>query len=67
MKIGLSLSRCIRDIWEGHVEEMLLNLSKQEFYQDEVVRHGMIRSKTTYHYVRNVMERYRQWSEAYPE
>ena len=21
MKIGLSLSRCIRDIWEGHVEE----------------------------------------------
>ena len=55
------------NLWEGHVEEMLLNLSKQEFYQDEVVRHGMIRSKTTYHYVRNVMERYRQWSEAYPE
>ena len=54
-------------VWEGNVEAMLLNLSKQEYYQDPVVRHGMMRSKTTYYYVRHVMERYRQWSEVYPE
>lgn len=53
------------NIWEDNVEKMLLNLSKQEYYQDEVVRHGMMRSKTTYHYVRSVMKRYFEWVAVY--
>lgn len=53
--------------WENNVEAMLLNLSKQEYYQDDVVRHGMMRSKTTYHYVKSVMKRYQEWSAIYPE
>lgn len=53
--------------WDGNVESMLLNLSKQEYYQDEVVRHGMLRSKTTYNYVRSVMKRYKEWAAVYPE
>ena len=44
---------------------MILNLSKQEYYQDEVVRHGMMRSKTTYNYVREVTERYFEWIQIY--
>lgn len=52
-------------VWDDNVEKMLLNLSKQEFYQDEVVRHGMMRSKTTYYYVRNVMKRYKEWEAIY--
>lgn len=52
-------------IWDDNVEKMLLNLSKQEYYQDEVVRHGMMRSKTTYLYVRQVMERYIEWAGVY--
>ena len=52
-------------IWDDNVEKMLLNLSKQKYYQDPVVRHGMIRSKTTYKYVRSVIQRYYEWAEIY--
>ena len=52
-------------IWDDNVEKMLLNLSKQEYYQDEVVRHGMMRSKITYHYVNAVMKRYLEWVAVY--
>jgi membrane-bound lytic murein transglycosylase F len=53
------------NVWDDNVEVMLLNLSKQEYYQDEVVRNGMLRSKTTYHYVRSVMGRYLEWAAVY--
>ena len=36
-----------------------------DFHQDEVVRHGMLRSKTTYKYVRSVIERYNEWTAIY--
>ena len=52
-------------IWDENVEKMILNLSKQEYYQDEVVRHGMMRSRTTYNYVREVTERYFEWASIY--
>lgn len=52
-------------IWDDNVEKMLLNLSKQEYYQDEVVRHGMMRSKVTYRYVNEVMKRYFEWVAVY--
>lgn len=52
-------------IWDDNVEKMLLNLSKQEYYQDEEVRHGMMRSKVTYHYVNTVMKRYFEWLAVY--
>lgn len=51
--------------WDGNVEEMLLNLSKQEYYQDPVVRNGMMRGTTTYRYIRDVMERYMNWVTEY--
>jgi membrane-bound lytic murein transglycosylase F len=51
--------------WEDNVESMLLSLSKQEFYQDPVVRNGMMRGTTTYRYVREVMERYMNWVTEY--
>lgn len=51
--------------WEDNVEKMMLNLSKQEFYQDEVVRNGMLRGTTTYNYIRHVMERYMEWVAQY--
>ena len=53
-------------VWDDNVEKMILNLSKQEYYQDEVVRHGMMRSRTTYNYVREVTERYHEWAAIYP-
>ena len=51
--------------WEDNVETMLLNLSKQEYYQDPVVRNGMMRGTTTYRYIRQVMERYMNWVTEY--
>lgn len=51
--------------WDNNVEVMLLNLSKREYYQDEVVRNGMMRGTTTHHYVRSVYNRYEEWKEIY--
>ncbi len=52
-------------VWDDNVEKMLLNLSKQEYYQDEVVRHGMMRSKITYRYIKEVTKRYYEWVAVY--
>ncbi len=52
-------------VWDDNVEKMLLNLSKQEYYQDEAVRHGMMRSKITYRYINEVMIRYFEWVAVY--
>jgi len=52
-------------VWDDNVEKMLLNLSKKEYYQDEVVRHGMMKTKITYNYVREVTERYMEWVAIY--
>ena len=51
--------------WDDNVEVMLLNLSKQEYYQDEVVRNGMMRGTTTYNYIHHVTERYMEWVTIY--
>lgn len=54
-------------VWDDNVGKMLLNLSKQKYYQDEVVRHGFMRGTNTYRYVELVLERYEQWKAIYPE
>lgn len=53
------------NVWDENVETMALNLSKQKYYQDEVVKNGVWRGTTTYNYVRSVMERYLLWAEQY--
>jgi membrane-bound lytic murein transglycosylase F len=51
--------------WDDNVGEMLLNLSKQRYYQDEVVRCGFTRGTNTFRYVEKVVERYEQWKQTY--
>lgn len=51
--------------WDNNVEKMILNLSKQEFYRDEVVRNGAMHGTTTYNYVRHVYARYLEWKGVY--
>lgn len=53
------------NIWDNNVEKMLLNLSKQEYYRDEVVKNGSMRGTTTYNYVKKVYQRYIEWKAAY--
>lgn len=52
-------------VWTDNVSEMVLNLSKREFYQDKAVRHGYLKGYITYHYVESVFLRYNDWSEIY--
>lgn len=52
-------------VWDDNVAKMLLNLSKQKYYQDEVVRCGFTRGTNTYRYVEKVIERYEQWKQTY--
>ncbi len=48
-------------MWDENVEEMVLKLSRKEFYRDEVVRNGSMRGTITYKYVREIYGRYLQY------
>jgi membrane-bound lytic murein transglycosylase F len=52
-------------VWDNNVEIMMLNLSKSEYYRDEVVRNGALRGARTYNYVRGIYARYLEWSSVY--
>lgn len=55
------------DIWDGHVNEMLLNLSKPKYYRDEVVSNGYCRGTETYEYIIEVIQRFEEYKAAFPE
>lgn len=50
------------DVWEGAVETALLLKANPSYYSDPCVKHGMCRGTETVAYVRNVMQRYRNYS-----
>ncbi len=49
------------NIWRGNVDYYLLNKSEPEYYQDPVVRHGYARGSEPYHYVTEILERFRHY------
>lgn len=49
-------------VWESNVEVMLLNKSQPEYFEDPVVRLGQCRCQETVNYVREVLNRYDQYS-----
>lgn len=56
-----------KNIWTGHVNEMILNLSKPQYYRDEVVKNGYCRGVETYEYIIEVRQRYEEYKAAFPE
>jgi membrane-bound lytic murein transglycosylase F len=48
--------------WDDNVELMMLNLSKQAYYTDPVVRNGSHRGVITFKYVRSIYARHLEWS-----
>lgn len=52
-------------IWNDNVEVMMANLSKSEYYRDEVVRNGAMRGARTNHYVKAIYARYLDWTSVY--
>jgi membrane-bound lytic murein transglycosylase F len=49
-------------VWDNHVENIVLKLSKPEYYRDEVCMYGYLRGIETYNYVRKVFARYSEYS-----
>jgi membrane-bound lytic murein transglycosylase F len=52
-------------VWDDNVEEMILKLSKREFYGDPVVKYGSMRGSITHKYVREIYKRFLEYSELY--
>ncbi len=52
------------NVWRGSVDYFLLNKSNPKYYLDPVVRHGYARGSEPYHYVSEIMERYRHYKNA---
>ena len=49
------------NIWHGSVEEWLMKKSDPDYYNDQVVKYGYARGIETYHYVREVIDRYEHY------
>lgn len=56
-----------KNIWTGHVNEMLLNLSKPQYYKDDLVRNGYCRGVETYEYIIDIRQRYEEYKAAFPD
>ncbi|MCT4589062.1 MAG: transporter substrate-binding domain-containing protein [Carboxylicivirga sp.] len=46
------------NLWDDHVEKMILALRFPKNFNDPVVKHGYLRGKEPYNYVRQIFERY---------
>lgn len=53
--------------WNGNVADMILNLSKPQYYRDEVVKNGYCRGVETYEYIIEVRQRYEEYQAAFPD
>lgn len=51
--------------WDENVELMALNLSKREYYRDEVVESGAMRGSINVKYVKEIYARYLIWATIY--
>lgn len=51
--------------WDDNVEQMMLNLSKREYYRDPVVKSGAAKGVVTYRYVKEIFNRYEMWCALY--
>ncbi|PID57464.1 MAG: lytic transglycosylase F [Ignavibacteriae bacterium] len=51
------------NIWKGNVEKYLLNKSKPKYFNDEVVKNGYSNGKETVAYVKNILQRYKRYSQ----
>jgi len=50
-----------KDVWDDHVETMVLKLSKPEYYNNPIVKYGYVRGLEPYNYVKQIFERYQHY------
>jgi len=51
------------NIWDDNVEEYILKLKEKKYYLDDVVRHGFVRGREPYNYVRDIFLRYEHYKQ----
>ena len=54
------------NVWYGHVETWLLQLSKPEYYTDSVCRNGRAYGRQTVNFVKDIEERYLHYKNLVP-
>ena len=47
-----------RNIWDDHIDNIILELSYPKNYNDPVVKYGYVRGAEPYNYVAHIFERY---------
>ena len=50
-----------KDVWDDHVETMVLKLSKPEYYNHPIVKYGYVLGLEPYNYVKQIFERYQHY------
>ena len=50
-----------KDVWDDHVETMILMLSEPKNYNHSVVKYGYVRGLEPYNYVRQIFERHKHY------
>ena len=48
-------------IWDGNVEEQVMNLTYAKYYRDKTVRYGFVRGREPVSYVKEIFERYEHY------
>jgi membrane-bound lytic murein transglycosylase F len=54
------------EIWENNVEYFLIMKSQKKYFMDEVVKYGYCKGKVASIFVRNILERYEHYINAFP-
>lgn len=55
------------NVWKNNVDIFLLQKAKPEYYTDKDVKHGYLRGRETYNYVKQVLTRYNHYKNLLPE
>ncbi len=51
------------NVWDDHVEQMILELRLAKNYNDPVVKYGYVRGTEPYNYVKQIFERYQHYTQ----
>lgn len=51
------------NVWYNNIEKYLLSKSKSKYFNDDVVKNGYSNGKETVAYVRNILQRYKRYSQ----
>lgn len=50
-----------KDVWDDHVETIILKLSEPKYYNHPIVKYGYVRGLEPYNYVKQIFERYQHY------